>query len=364
MSTFPGRLFGPGLPGGGGEAAARWFGGRLEITAGGRVFSASVERVEAAGFNDGQLRMAFRHAADGGEAEFAFFVDQPEARAAFAAGAPPGITAQLGGVTRAVRGSRRRLRVGWLVLGLVLSLPFLALAAFLARSDAIAAWAVARIPVEQEKALGDMVLAQTRAQMTLADSGPMAETVRHIGERLTPGTRLQYRWFVADAPEINAFAAPGGVVVVNSGLIRAAETPEELAGVLAHEVAHAELRHGMRSMVKRLGLRALLSAALGDVSSGLEAAVGDLTELRFSRDAEREADADGLKRLLAARIDPQGMVRFFERLEKEGSASVPALLSTHPVTGERLEALRRELERVKVDVTPIAVDWDGVKSAL
>jgi predicted Zn-dependent protease len=264
-----------------------------------------------------------------------------------------------------VRRVERRFRLGWFALGLVLLLPFVPVAIFLARTDAVAAWAVDRIPAEQEARFGDLALAQTRARMRLADSGPAADAVRLIGQRLTLGTRLRYRWFVADSPQINAFAAPGGVVVVFSGLIRAAERPEEVAGVIAHEVGHAELRHGLRAVVKGLGFRALLSVALGDLSGGaLEEAVANLTELRFSRDAEREADTDGLKRMLAARIDPQGMVRFFERLDEDGKAAVPALLSTHPVTGERLATLRRGVAAAKVEAKPLAVDWAEVKRGL
>jgi predicted Zn-dependent protease len=198
--------------------------------------------------------------------------------------------------------------------------------------------------------------------MKLDDRGPAVDAVRLIGERLTPGTRLRYRWFVADRPEVNAFAAPGGVVVVFRGLVQAAETPEEVAGVLAHEVAHAELRHGLRATVKGMGFRALLALALGDLSgTALEAMVADLTELRFSRDAEREADAEGLRRLAAARIDPRGMVRFFERVRDEAGAAVPALLSTHPAPAERLEALRRETAALRIDATPLPLDWAAVK---
>jgi Zn-dependent protease with chaperone function len=362
MSTFRGRLFGPGLPGGGAEATARWLGERLEIAAGGRDWSASIGHLEAAGFDGGQLRVCFRQTVEGKETDFALFVDQPEARLAFASGAPPAIAAQLGQASSTVRGAERRLRLGGLVLLLLVLLPFVLLAAFLARSDVVAAWAADRIPAEQEAALGELALAQTRARMKLADSGPAVDAVRLIGERLTPGTRLKYRWFVVDRAEINAFAAPGGVVVVHSGLIRAADSPDELAGVLAHEVAHAELRHGLRAMVQSLGFRALLSVALGDLSGGkLEAAVANLTELRFSRDAEREADADGLQRLVAARIDPRGMVRFFERLDQEGKGAVPGLLSTHPVSSERLETLRREMAGMKADSAPLPIDWEAVK---
>jgi Zn-dependent protease with chaperone function len=374
MSTFRGRLFGPGLPGAGTEAEARWSGARLEITAGGRAWSATIDRVEPAGLDGATLKATFREAAEGpdpgslpgpapeGDRLFALFVEQPEARTAFAAGAPVELAGPLRRARRLHRSRERRFRLGGALLALLLLLPVLALLAFLARSDAVAGWIVDRIPPEQEARLGEIALAQARSRMKLDDRGPAVDAVRLIGERLTPGTRLRYRWFVADRPEVNAFAAPGGVVVVFRGLVQAAETPEEVAGVLAHEVAHAELRHGLRATVKGMGFRALLALALGDLSgTALEAMVADLTELRFSRDAEREADAEGLRRLAAARIDPRGMVRFFERVRDEAGAAVPALLSTHPAPAERLEALRRETAALRIDATPLPLDWAAVK---
>lgn len=361
MSTFRGRLFGAGLPGGGAEAVARWWGERLEVTAGERAWSGAVERVEPAGFDGDRLRVTLR-VPEGGDAPFALFVEGAEARRAFAAGAPAGVAAQVARAARAERGRERRFRVAWAGLGLFLLLPVVLLLAFLARSDVVARWIVDRVPPELEARLGELALAQARAQMTLQTSGPAVDAVRLMGERLAAGTRLQYRWLVADRPEINAFAAPGGVVVVFRGLIEAADTPEEVAGVVAHEVAHAELRHSLRAAVKGMGLRALLSIALGDLSGGvLERAAANLTELRFSREAEREADSEGLRRMAAAGIDPQGMIRFFERLQKQEGAAVPALLSTHPATSERMERLRRAAAAAKPASRPLPLDWAAVK---
>lgn len=361
MSTFRGRVFGAGLPGGGAEAAACWCGERLEVTAGERAWSGVVERVEPAGFDRDGLRVTFR-IAGGGDSPLALFVEDPEARRAFAAGAPAAVAAQVTRAAQTERRRERRFRLAWAGIGLLLLSPVVLLVAFLARSDVVAGWLVDRIPPEQEARLGEMALAQARARMKLDTTGPAAEAVRLIGERLTTGTRHRYRWFVADRPEINAFAAPGGVVVVFRGLIQAAETPEELAGVIAHEVAHVELRHSLRAGVKGMGLRALLSLALGEVAGGvLERAAAELTELRFSRDAEREADAEGVRRLAAAGLDPQGMIGFFERLEKQEGTTMPALLSTHPATAERLERLRREAAAARHDPTPLPVDWGAVK---
>ncbi|MDH5298418.1 MAG: M48 family metallopeptidase, partial [Desulfobulbaceae bacterium] len=208
--------------------------------------------------------------------------------------------------------------------------------------------------------------AQTRARLQFIDSGPAIDKVKAIGERLTPDTRHHYQWFVAESPEINAFAAPGGVVVVFSGLIRATASPEELAGVLAHEVSHAELRHSLKGAVKNLGLRSLMLLAMGDLSAGL---LGDLaaglTEMKFSRDAEREADREAVKRLAKAHIDPNAMVTFFELLERENRPTPPAILSTHPATRERIDTVRREISLMpRPAPRPLAMNWQAVKDSL
>jgi len=153
-------------------------------------------------------------------------------------------------------------------------------------------------------------------------------------------------------------------VVVFSGLIRAADSAEELAGVLAHEISHAELRHTLRGVIKSLGLRALVALVIGDISGSVFTdAATRLTELRFSRDAEREADAEGLRRLVAARIDPAGMISFYEKLAAEQRLSPPPLFSTHPATGERLELLRQEVTRQKGKWQPLPVDIHSIKSS-
>jgi predicted Zn-dependent protease len=164
--------------------------------------------------------------------------------------------------------------------------------------------------------------------------------VRELGARLTAGSAFQYEFHVAENPAINAFALPGGVIVVHTGLLRAARRPEELAGVLAHEVQHVEQRHSLKAMIKDTGMRGLWAAVSGDLGGTLAGqAALKLGSLRFSRDAEREADVRGFETLVKLDIDPQGMVDFFGTMSKQAGASPPAWLSTHPSSEDRQQSL-------------------------
>jgi Zn-dependent protease with chaperone function len=361
-ARIQGRIFGPGLDGAGEVASARWVGKRFVVDLAGQSLETLDVAVKATGFNAAMLEVSWS-AQDG---RFAFLIDDPAARAVYTACAPPAVTGGAQEGARAAVRVERRFRLGWALLAALALMPLLFIGWLAVNADTAAGWVVDQIPVAQEAQLGELVLAQTKLQMTLSDSGLAVDAVRQIGEQLTGDTVHQYRWFVADGPALNAFAAPGGVVVVFSGLIRAVDTPEELAGVLAHEVAHAELRHGLRAMVKKLGLQALITVVLGDMSGGMlgEAAAG-LTELKFSRDAEREADRNGMQRLLAAGIDPAGMVRFFEKLDQQDKLTPPAFLSTHPDSGERATRLGAEIAALgEIKTRPLAIDWPAVKASM
>jgi predicted Zn-dependent protease len=146
---------------------------------------------------------------------------------------------------------------------------------------------------------------------------------------------------------VNAIAAPGGFIVLFRGLVEQTQTPEELAGVLAHEMQHVVKRHATRLLVQNASTSLLLAALTGDARNamtlGLEGA-RILGILRYSRQYEEEADQEGMRMLIAARIDPAGLVRFFESLEeKEPGKEGPAFLtylSTHPSTADRVEGLK------------------------
>lgn len=362
MASFTGRLFGPGLAGTGEAAQAQWQHGRLHLqTPSLNLDMGADPGITSGGFNAAQLRVSWQAP----EGEFVFFVDAGAAQAAFVEGLPPQWRAQVSGAQRSQNRVWARWRWTIAVLVLCLSVPLVALVTLVVRSDAVAAWVVQWVPPAYEAKLGDLVLAQTRAQRHVVDRGPAVDALRHIGEKLVPHSPYRYRWLVVDHPDINAFAAPGGVVVVFSGLLQAADTPEEVAGVLAHEVAHAELRHGLQGVVKSLGLQAgavLLGDVTGVAAPGL---LSQLLERQFSREAETAADAEGLRRLVAADIDPGSMVVFMQKLAaKEKGVDVPPWLSTHPAPDDRAARLQAQVAAQPGPWQPLAIDWASIKKSL
>jgi len=145
---------------------------------------------------------------------------------------------------------------------------------------------------------------------------------------------------VVDDSAVNAFALPGGFVIVNRGLLEAAQSGEEIAGVLGHEIQHAVLRHGTRRILREMGGALALSLLFGGSDLHDYAQVGSrLTGLKYDRAEESEADRAGVSLLLRAQIDPSGLARFFERLSKD-SLKPPELLSTHPDPGNRAQQIR------------------------
>lgn len=218
-------------------------------------------------------------------------------------------------------------------------------------------YALARqIPVSWEVKLSETQLqAMSLSQGFSKDSVALAQ-IRTLGEPLVlaaqsePGARIySYQWRIANDPSVNAFAMPGGIVVVNSGLILKASTPEEIQGVLAHEIAHAQAQHGMRNVMSSLGLMSLLSIVTGG-AEGLVGVVaghgGQLLSLKFSRDFERDADEKGFGYLVRQKVNPQGMLSFFQKLMDQPKGKIAEamegyeILSTHPATAERISRLQ------------------------
>ena len=238
-------------------------------------------------------------------------------------------------------------------LGLVAALYFVVL-------PAVAGVVASRVSVDFERELGDAVVEQLIADEVVCDDPVLTRTIGDIVARLRgalPEDRYDFRVTVVDDTLVNALAVPGGAMVVFHGLLRSSASPEELAGVLAHEMQHVQLRHGTRAVMRQLPLQAVAGMMGSDGGAAQAAAVlGVLGALSYARADEEEADAEGMRLVMAARIDPGGMIAFFDTLERitgPGSAAL-TYLSTHPATATRRATLRAMADAAPVDAAPIS----------
>jgi predicted Zn-dependent protease len=194
--------------------------------------------------------------------------------------------------------------------------------------------------------------------------------IQRIVDRLAPHAAidgLEFDIHVIESPMVNAFCLPGGTIVVYTGLIAEAGDAEQVAGVIAHEIAHATLRHGMERVSQSLGLTAAVQLILGDVA-GLGAAGAELFKFAtinsYSRDQEAAADAEGARMLYAAKIDPTALARFFETLKnQEGDLpGVVSWISTHPQHDERIAAVEAQADALAPQAfEPLDIDWHEVQ---
>ena len=183
----------------------------------------------------------------------------------------------------------------------------------------------------------------------------------------TAGERDQLALHVLDTPMVNAFTFPGGTVVVTRGLLAEAESADEVAGVLAHEIEHVARRHVLVHVVRSSLLTAIWQASVGDYSGFMVVdpkTALDIATLRFSRDDERDADRGALRRLNAAGISRVGFGRFFDRM-REKTDAIPAWLSNHPASAERSAAIAAAPSATSSATTPAlgAADWQALRDA-
>jgi predicted Zn-dependent protease len=213
------------------------------------------------------------------------------------------------------------------------------------------------VSVEQEIEIGKQANAQVRKEIPEVRHAQAEQYIRSIGQRLIQhagGPKYPYSFSMADYREINAFALPGGPIWIHRGVLHAATNESQVAGVLAHEVAHIAQRHAAsqmtKGMVANLGL-GLLGAVLGNSAGAgaAQAAAGLLANgafLKFSRDDEREADQVGLQMLRRAGWDGRGMVELFEILQREAKrnpGSVEIFFSSHPAPQDRITRLQSQI---------------------
>jgi beta-barrel assembly-enhancing protease len=219
---------------------------------------------------------------------------------------------------------------------------------------------------QQDVEIGQQSAMEAERQMPILNDREIEQYVNNIGQRLAAnagGPQFQYRFKVVNASDINAFALPGGYIYINRGIIENAKNEGELAGVIAHEIAHSALRHGTHQASKAYAANAglqilggLLGGKVGQNTAQILNTVGGIglnaLFLKFSRELETQADVRGAQILAASGYTPADMVSFFNTLAKVDTAKKTTWLSHHPAPPDRIARLEKERQLLREPATP------------
>jgi len=268
-------------------------------------------------------------------------------------------------------GRARRKWFGYAATG-VFFCVVIAFGVFLWNVPAILAASTTALPTSVDRSIGDAAFSGLEIGERV--NNPVVDGfVREIVARLAPqaAEEFDFRVAVIESEEINAFALPGGQMVVLTGLLRRANNPDQIAGVMAHEFAHVTRRHGLRNVAHDASVWLALRLLLGDTGGWTDLGIGLAATAKqnsYSRDQESDADEEGTRMMLAAGLDPEGLVGFFELLQNEPGSELPGALnwlSTHPDHQSRIDHIRtvsRSLPRAQP--SPLASDFAAVQRAL
>ena len=207
------------------------------------------------------------------------------------------------------------------------------------------------VSLEEEWQLGQQLEQDLARELDLVNDRAALDYINRMGQRIVRQTQLSgqpWTFHIVRDDAINAFNIPGGHVYVHTGLIEAADNASELAGVMAHEIAHGVARHGTERLTKSYGANMLAGLVLGNDPAAYEQILAQIvaggTFAKFSRDAEREADRLGIRYMHGAGYDPDGMPSMFEELlqqRQQRPGAIEQFFSSHPLTEERIRRTRR-----------------------
>ncbi len=209
----------------------------------------------------------------------------------------------------------------------------------------VAEHAVSILPESYDHSVGRNIY-ENLIQMEEIDSSK-TELVRAFAENLKFNTETPPVISVVKSKEQNAFAVPDGHIIIYSALLDHMESYDELVALLGHESSHIKNRHSMKLLCRNLAGYLFLSVVFSDVNSIMTILADNahtLRSLSYSRGFEEEADIDGLEMMFENEVDPEGMPRLFEQLKKVHGINVPAFISTHPLTDQRIEYIRKKIE--------------------
>jgi predicted Zn-dependent protease len=252
---------------------------------------------------------------------------------------------------------KRQSLIAWLTLAAITLLPVSALAQTQLKYHSN------KYSVQQDVQLGRQAAQEAEQQFPLLRDSQVQSYVERVGRRLVNSIpsqfqhpEFQYYFRVVNARDINAFALPGGPMYVNRGMIEAARSEGEMAGVMAHEISHVALRHGTAQATKgqKYGLLAGIAGIAGTILGGSQ--VGQLAQapfavylLKFSREYETEADVLGSQIMARAGYDPRDLANMFRTIERQGGGGGGGFLSSHPSPNGRYERINREAQMLRVE---------------
>jgi predicted Zn-dependent protease len=250
----------------------------------------------------------------------------------------------------------KKARPGFVIEGLVALAGFvLSLYLLYLALNWVVGVGVAYVPTELEEQLAASEVGRMEAKVLQAPAlqGALDAMVAKL-EKATPGgSPYRFRMRAVQDRTENAFALPGGEMFVTTGLLAASSSPDELAGIVGHEMQHVLGRHSLKAMGLKLGVQLSLMALIGDVgiSSAVAQGSSHLLGLSFDRDQERESDRLGIGMAHRAGYDPTEVANFFERHREAGDTEVAegarALFSDHPADGARIQAIRQLSDKLK-----------------
>jgi beta-barrel assembly-enhancing protease len=253
---------------------------------------------------------------------------------------------------------KRQNLISWIVLAAMALMPLSAIAQTQVKYHSN------KYSIQQDVQLGRQAAQEAEQQFPLMRDSQVQSYVERVGSRLVNAIpsqfqhpEFQYFFKVVNARDINAFALPGGPMYVNRGMIEAARTEGEMAGVMAHEISHVALRHGTAQATKgqKYGLLAGIAGIAGTILSG-SSQVGQLAQapfavylLKFSREYETEADVLGAQIMARAGYDPRDLANMFQTIQRQGGGGGGGFLSDHPSPSDRFARINREAQMLRIE---------------
>ena len=234
---------------------------------------------------------------------------------------------------------------------------------------------------QQDVEIGREAAAEVRKQYPIITDSQIRAYVERLGDRLVEAAPrelnnpvFEYSFTPVNLKDINAFALPGGPMFVNRGMIEAAATEGEVAGVMAHELAHVLLRHGTANATKAQGFQigalagaiagAVIGGGLGEViSQGSQFGLGTWL-MKYGREYERQADIVGVQIMARAGYDPRDLAHMFETIQRQGGNGGPEWLSSHPNPGNRTQYINQEASQLRIASRPNDSGFQQTKSRL